>query len=134
MDLKSGTQIHLVQKERVGIKVWYANDGSAAKGTCFEIVDQPIGEGKEIAVEIGISRPVAIQEQAYSRAKLPNVGWLISFVLPNGLGQQNISGGECAAVLAEQVSNHLRIIKAEDPDAVVHIFAVCPKAFLFFLG
>jgi hypothetical protein len=37
-------------------------------------------------------------------------------------------------VVAEQVSNHVRTLKADDPDAVVHIFAACPNSLLFFLG
>ena len=51
-----------------------------------------------------------------------------------GLGQQSVAGGEHTAALAEQLSNHLRSLKAHDPDAVVHIFAACPNSFLFFLG
>ena len=54
--------------------------------------------------------------------------------MPTGPGQQNVAGGEHAAALAEQVSNHLRTVKADDPDAVVHIFAACPNSLLFFLG
>ena len=134
LDLKSGVQVHLVQKGRVGAKVWRADDGSAAKGARFDIAAQSLGMGREIAVAIGISQPVTVQAQTYIEAQLPNVGQLISFALPNGPGQQNIAGGEHVAALAEQVSNHLRTIKAKDPDAVIHIFAACPNSFLFFLG
>src|SRR3546814_18624144 len=54
--------------------------------------------------------------------------------MPTGPGQQNVAGGEHAAALAEQASNHLRTVKADDLDAVVHIFAACPNSLLFFLG
>src|SRR3546814_12033601 len=54
--------------------------------------------------------------------------------MPTGPGQQNVAGGEHAAALAEQASNHLRTVKADDLDAVVHIFAACPNSLLLFLG
>jgi len=51
--------------------------------------------------------------------------------MPTGPGQQSVAGGEHAAALAEQVSNYVRTLKADDPDAVVHIFAACPNSMLF---
>ena len=36
--------------------------------------------------------------------------------------------------LAEQVSNHVRGAKANDPDSVIHIFAAAPNSLLFYLG
>lgn len=134
LDLKSGVQMQLVQKGRVGARIWRADDGTAAKGTRFEIVEEPLGTGRDIAVAISVSQPATAQARAYVAAHLPQVGKLISFALPTGPGQQNVSGGEHAAALAEQVSNHLRTLTADGPDAVVHIFAACPNSLLFFLG
>jgi hypothetical protein len=134
LDLKSGVQTQLVQKGRVGVKIWRADDGTAAKGARFEIVEEYLGTGRDIAVAISVSQPATTQARAYVAAHLPEVGKLISFALPTGPGQQNVGGGEHAATLAEQVSNHLRTVTAEDPDAVVHIFAACPNSLLFFLG
>lgn len=134
LDLKSGVQTQLVQKGRVGARTWQADDGSAAKGACFDIVEEPLGAGGEIAIAISVSQPAAGQARAYVAAQLPNVGKLISFALPTGPGQQSVAGGEHAAALAEQVSNHLRAVKADDPDTVVHIFAACPNSLLYFLG
>lgn len=36
--------------------------------------------------------------------------------------------------MAEQVSNVIRGLKVDNPDAVVHVFAACPNSFLFYLG
>jgi hypothetical protein len=72
----------------------------------------------DVAIAISVSQPAAAQARAYVRKQLPDVGTLISFAIPTGPGQQSVTGGERAAVLAEQVSNHLRIVKADDPDAV----------------
>lgn len=134
LDLKSGVQTQLVQKGRVGARTWRADDGSAAKGARFDIVDEPIGAEREVAIAISVSQPAATQTRAYIVAQLPHVGKLISFAMPTGPAQQSVVGGEHAAALAEQVSNHLRTLKADDTDAVVHVFAACPNSLLFFLG
>lgn len=134
LDLKSGVQTHLVQKGRVGARTWRADDGTAAKGARFDVVDEPVGAGREIAIAISVSQPAAAQARAYVRTRLPAVGTLIAFAIPTGPGQQSVTGGAHAAALAEQISNHLRIVKADDPDAVVHIFAACPNGVLFYLG
>jgi hypothetical protein len=134
LDLKSGVQTHLVQKGRVGARTWRADDGTAAKGARFDVVDEPVGAGREIAIAISVSQPAAAQARAYVRTRLPAVGTLIAFAIPTGPGQQSVAGGAHAAALAEQISNHLRIVKADDPDAVVHIFAACPNSVLFYLG
>jgi hypothetical protein len=134
LDLKSGVQTQLVQKGRVGARTWRADDGTAAKGSRFDVTDETLGAGREIAIALSVSQPVVAQARAYIAAQLRDVGKLVSFAMPNGPGQQTVAGGEHATTLAEQVSNHIRMLKAADPDAVVHIFAACPNSILFFLG
>ena len=134
LDLKSGVQTQLVQKGRVGARTWRADDGTAAKGSRFDVADESLGTGREIAIAISVSQPVVAQARTYIAGQLPQVGKLISFAMPAGPGQQNVAGGEHAAALAEQVSNYVRTLKADDPDAMVHIFAACPNSILFFLG
>lgn len=134
LDLKSGVDIELIQKGRVGSRTWRADDDSAAGKALFDIAVKNLGVGREIAVAISISQNTEAQTHAYISSSLSDVSTLLSFALPSGLGQQGVVGGEHASLLAEQVSNTLRDIKAHDPDALVHIFAACPNAFLFFLG
>ena len=134
LDLKSGVQTQLVQKGRVGPRTWWADDDSATQWTSFEVSVDRIGTGSEIAVSVSISQPTEAQTRSYVTSRLPNVGALTSFVLPTGPGHQTVACGAHAAALAEQISNKLREIKAEDPDALVHIFAACPNGFLYFLG
>ena len=133
-DLKSGIEVELIQKGRVGSRTWRADDGSAAKGAAFNVSVDRLGTGPEIAVAISVSQSVDVQARAYITSRLPNVGTLVSFALPTGPGQQNVAGGEHASALTEQVSNTLRELKAHNADALVHIFAACPNSFLFFLG
>lgn len=134
LDLKSGVETQLVQKGRVGTRTWRADDGSAAKGASFEVTEEQLGGGRDVAVAISVSQPAMAQARAYMATRLPDVGKLISFGLPGGPGQQNVAGGEHAAALAEQIANHIRTATADDPDAVVHIFAAAPNSLLFYLG
>ena len=133
-DLKSGVDLELVQKGRAGTSIWTASDGSGTNAAAFTIEAEFLGAGSEVALAIGITQPVQPQTKAYVSASLPNVGQIISFTLPSGPGQQTVAGGGHAAALAERVSNSVREIKAQNPDAVIHIFAACPNTFLFFLG
>jgi hypothetical protein len=134
LDLKSGVQTQLVQKGRIGAKTWRADDGTAATGARFDVADESLGTGREIAIAISVSQPVVAQARTYIVAQLPQVGKLISSAMPTGPGQQNVAGGEHAAALAEQVSNTVRTLKTDDPDAMLHIFAACPNSVPFFLG
>ena len=134
LDLKSGLETQLVQKGRVGARTWRADDGSAANGARFEVAEEQLGGGQDVALAISVSQPAVAQARSYVAAQLPDVGKLISFALPSGPGQQSVAGGAHAAALAEQVSNHVRTVTADDPDAVVHIFAAAPNSLLFYLG
>lgn len=134
LDVKSGVQVQLVQKGRVGARVWRADDGTAAQGARFEVTEDHMGGGKEIAVAVSIAQSVEAQARGYIAEHLPEVGRLVSFTMPGGPGHQNVAGGEHAAALAEQISNSVRAMKQDDPDAPVHIFAACPNSVLFFLG
>ena len=134
LHLKSGVETKLVQKGRVGTRTWRVDDGTGASGGRFEIAEDQQGKGRDIALAISISQPATAQVRAYVAAQLPGVGKFISCAMPLGPGQQSVAGGEHAAVLAEQASNHVRTVKENDPDAVVHIFAAAPNSFLFYLG
>ncbi|MGH6864805.1 MAG: SAVED domain-containing protein [Methyloceanibacter sp.] len=134
LDVKSGVQVQLVQKGRVGARVWRADDGTGPQSARFEATENHLDGGKEIAVGISIAQPVDAQARSYIAQNLPDVGRFVSFAMPGGPGHQTVAGGEHAAVLAEQISNHLRAMKQDNPDAAVHIFAACPNSVLFYLG
>jgi hypothetical protein len=52
LDVKSGVSLELVQKGRVGPRVWRANDGSENGPPTFRITEHKLGDGPEIAVAI----------------------------------------------------------------------------------
>lgn len=130
--VKSGIDVELVQKGRVGTQVWRADDGSTGDSLQSEI--RQIGGGPDIAVAVSITQPVDNHVDRYVDQNLPQVGQSLSLAPPDGPGQRSVSGGEHAARMAEQVSNTVRAIKADSPDATVHLFAACPNSFLYYLG
>lgn len=134
LDLKSGVDVELVQKGRVGSRAWRASDGTQSSGAAFTVTEHEVGSGSEIALAISVSQSTEAQTLAYVKAHLPAVGRVVQFSLPAGPGGQTVAGGGHAAALAEQVSNAVRALKVNDPDAMAHIFAACPNALMFFLG
>lgn len=134
LDFKSGVETELVQKGRIGIRTWRADDASAANAPRFAVENEKLGPGPGIALAINVSQPATAQVRSYVTANLPLVGRLLSVNLPSGPGQRTVAGGEHAAALAEQISNHLRIARSDDPDAILHIFAAAPNSLLFYLG
>lgn len=133
LDLKSGADVSLVQKGRLGGPPWRAGDGSEVAASRFSVRDERIGEGAAIAVGISATQPVDAHLRAYVAAALPDVGRIISFDWPDGPGQTSVKGGGHAAALSEQIANTLRTATV-GISAPIHIFAACPNSLLFFLG
>lgn len=134
LDSKSGVEVELVQKGRVGSRTWRASGSTPSTGAAFTVTEQEVGSGAEIALAISVSQSTEAQTLAYVKAHLPAVGRVVQFTLPAGPGGQTVAGGTHAAALAEQVSNAVRALKVNTPDAMAHIFAACPNALMFFLG
>ncbi len=132
LDVKSGVSIELVQKGRVGSRVWRADDGSEHGAPTFDVAEHKLGDGPDIAVAISVAQSAEAAARAYCETSLPKVGRLLVFAL--GPSQRVVLGGGHAAALAESVANRLRSIKGNDMDAVAHVFAAAPNALLFYLG
>ncbi|WP_141340288.1 SAVED domain-containing protein [Bradyrhizobium sp. USDA 3458] len=132
LDVKSGVSIELVQKGRVGSRVWRADDGSERGAQTFDVAEHKLGDGPEIAVAISVAQSAEAAARAYCEASLPKVGRLLVFAL--GPSQRVVLGGGHAAALAESVANHLRSTKGNEMDVVAHVFAAAPNALLFYLG
>jgi hypothetical protein len=132
LDLKSGIEVHLVQKGRVGAQTWRANDKSV--GSPFDEKDLRIGAGRDVAVLISGSQNVEPQARGYISTNDLDVGRIIAFSFTGGPGHQSIAGGAHAATIAEQIANSIRAAKHQDPDAMVHVFASVPNSLLFYLG
>ena len=134
LDVKSGVSLELVQKGRVGPRVWRADDGSENGAQAFQVTEHALGDGPEIAVAISVAQSAEAAARAYCSASLPKVGRLVNFALPAGPSQRGVLGGGHAAALAESVANHLRLVKGNDANTVAHVFAAAPNALVFYLG
>lgn len=132
LDVKSGVSIELVQKGRVGSRVWRADDGSESGAPLFDVAEHVLGDGPEIAIAISVAQSAEAAARAYCGTSLPKVGRLV--VLALGPSQRGVLGGGHAAALAEFVANRLRSLKGDDVDVVAHVFAAAPNALLFYLG
>lgn len=131
LDFKSGTNVTLIQKHRVGATSWRADDGKA--GPAFTVDKNRLGPGREIVVLIEATHAVTRQVEAYRKTKLRDVGMQLVFRPVDGPGQGSIAGGAHAAAIADHITREIRDHRADD-DAVVHIFAACPNSLLFYLG
>lgn len=133
LNVKSGVEVELVQKGRVGgSRVWRADGG--AQGPRMEIRREVLGAGRDIAVALSVTQAVEADVRRYAAAGLPAVGGMVAFSPPGGPSGQSIANGAHAAAAADQVAHEVRAVREGDPDAVAHIFAACPNALLFFLG
>lgn len=132
LGVKAGIDVQLVQRGRTGTSIWHAADGKTGARMQENITN--LHRGDEIAVLISASQDVGAQAQAYIKEHRLKVGTVLSFNLDGEPGQRTVAGGGHAVEIAEQVANAIRRVKANNPDATVHIFASVPNSVLFFLG
>jgi hypothetical protein len=99
LDLKSGVQTKLVQKGPVGARVWTADDGSAVGALPFEVTEERLGSGREIAVAISVAQSVQAHARTYISERLPEIGVLLTFTIPGGPGGQGVAGARMPLVL-----------------------------------
>ena len=132
LNVKSGLDVQLVQKGRVGARTWRADDETA--GARFDETAASIAAGRALVVLVSVAQDVGPQALKYIARSHLDIGTMLTFSFDGGPGQQRVSGGTHAAALAEQVANGIRRAKADDPDATVHVFASVPNSVLFYLG
>lgn len=130
LNVKSGKRVEIEQRSN-GRRFWSADEGpsdpSWPKLVCEDIA---VGDGREVAVAIGLTHDITNQVMDYVRAKLPNVGTVVRAQLATGASQFSVHGGRHAWQLSEAVAQHLRQRKA----TVTHVFTAAPNVFSFFLG
>ena len=128
---KSGCDVTLVQKGRVGARDWRADD--ELDGLEFDVSASVVGRGPDLLVAIGATHDVRPAAEAYARKRRLRTGRLLDFRPAAGPGGSALAGGAHAARLADQVTRKIRAARS-NLDAVVHLFAACPNALMYFLG
>lgn len=131
LGFKTGADVEIVQKgmNNPG-QVWNAKDG--ADGPAASIDIEPAGDGKDIALSVGLARDPIQQVRDYVAAELPSVGSILRVVPDGGVGQDAIRGGAHAVTIASAIAAVIAGIRK--PGATVHIFVSGPNAFSFLLG
>lgn len=131
LGFKTGADVEIVQKgmNNPG-QIWNAKDG--IDGAPPQIDIESSGEGKDIALSIGLARDPIQQVREYAGASLPSVGTILHIVSDGGVGQDSIKGGTHAARIATAVA--AMVARIRKPGATAHIFVSGPNAFSFLLG
>ncbi len=128
---KTGADVEIVQK---GInnpgQIWDAQDGCG--GPPPRIETETIGEGRDIAISVGLTRDAIQQVREYVTYKLAAVGKILRVVPDGGPGQAAICGGAHAASIASDIAAAVAAIRK--PGGTVHVFVSGPNAFSFLLG
>lgn len=127
---KSGASVEIVQKGQRSPLAWHAEDGLDGPAPAIDIAS--LGEGKDIALAVGLTHDPSADVNAYVQRALPSVGKLISVVPADGPGHTAIAGGTHASRIADAVAGFVTRNRA--PGATIHIFAAAPNAFVFMLG
>jgi len=131
LGFKTGADVEILQKgmNNPG-QVWNAKDGADGPSPAIDV--EQVGEGKEIAIAVGLARDPIVQVREYVAEKLPNVGSILHVVPEGGAGQAAIQGGAHAATIATKIADS--VAKLRKPGSTVHIFLAGPNAFSFLLG
>jgi len=128
---KSGVEIELVQKGRMGDSIWSENESQDEPDAVIET--ETVGTGSDVAVVLSIARNALPKARAYILENQPDIGRIIHVTPANGHGQRSVKNGSHAVALAEQISD--AVTDADLPvEASLHIFSAAPNAVNFYLG
>lgn len=130
LDLKSGIDVELVQKGRVGTRTWRADDGLPGPPLTVERAGEA---GDALAVFLNITHDVSRQAIAYMKRASISAPTRLHCTPEGGASPTALHGGLHAAEIADQLTRLIRDARDDDDD-LVHLFAACPNSLLFFLG
>ncbi len=128
---KSGVEIELVQKGRMGDSIWSENESQDEPDAVIET--ETVGSGSHVALVLSLARNALPKARAYILESQPDIGRIIHVTPANGHGQRSVKNGSHAVALAEQVSD---VVTDADlsVEASLHIFSAAPNAVNFYLG
>lgn len=128
---KSGASVEIVQTGFGNAKqVWDPND---RRGGPKPLVDEiPIGDGRDIALVLSLTRNALPKVRQFVATSLPSVGEILHVTPEGGPDLRSVRGGEHALTIAHHVSEV--VSNRVQPGACVHIFLAAPNALSFYLG
>jgi CBASS immunity sensor of nucleotide second messenger signals len=135
LDAKGGINLTLLQRtEGREPKPWRQDEGEVPPGPLWTVEESRLGPSGDVAVAIGVTRPVLSDVKDYLRSQDIPIGRLLSVSLPQGFGQTVVKSGAHAADLAQDLAN---LIDSRSPDEkyrVLHILGAAPNALFLYLG
>ncbi|MCL8000428.1 SAVED domain-containing protein [Brucella sp. 21LCYQ03] len=130
LGFKSGVDLEIMQKGRGASLIWHAGDGR--DGADPIIAEEVVGDGRDIAISVAITRDTINDVRSYVSANLPSVGKILRVLPTGGTGPQSIAGGAHAARIADIVAD--AVSKSHRPGGTSHFFVSAPNAFSLLLG
>jgi hypothetical protein len=136
LDAKGGIRLTLIQRtEGKEPQLWNMDEGEIPPGPLWTVEESQLGTPDgDVAVAIGVTRPVLGDVEHYLRTNGIPVGRLISLSLPEGLGHRAVKSGAHAAALAQDLSNRLDLRSPAEKCRTLHILGSAPNAFFVYLG
>ncbi len=109
--------------------------GEIPPGPLWTVEESNLGSPDgDVAVAIGVTRPVLGDVEHYLRSKGIPVGRLISLTLPENFNHRAVKSGAHAAALAQDLSNRLDLRSPAEKCRKLHILGSAPNAFFLYLG
>jgi hypothetical protein len=137
LNSKSGIDVAVVQSTRSGRIIWHpnANPNQDAYPTWIFTEELLAEGGSDIAIAIAITHDISTDVKFYlAQTQLP-IRRIISATLPGRPNPQAILDGDHAKLLADQLSNYLRVNRTlTERQSQLHIFAAAPNGLVFFIG
>ena len=130
LDVKSGKAIEVEQRTN-GRRFWSRDDQpDDPRWPGVVISEEVIGEGRDLAVAVGLTHDVAPMVRNYLQT-VAGVGKLLVVTLATGPSGASVQCGAHAMKLAETI---VAAIRREPRRPMTHFFIAAPNGFTFFLG
>lgn len=136
LDAKSGVRLTLLQRsEGSDPEIWAMDEGEVPPGPLWTVEESDLGtlEG-DVAVAIGVTRPVLADVKHYLSTHDIPVGRLLSVELPKGFDQKAVKSGAHAAALAQDLTNLIDLRTPVEKGRTLHILGSAPNGFFLYLG
>lgn len=137
LDTKSGIDAAVVQSTRSGQSVWRPSLSPApSQYTGWSFSEEPfLEDGTDLALALSVTHDVSSDVRGYLERENIPVGRILKCSLPSGVNNAAIQNADHAKVLADQLSNYLRINRTSlERQSKLHIFAAAPNGLVFFIG
>jgi hypothetical protein len=129
---KSDADVAPVQRQ--GRVVWRPT-GATQEGPFWDVRDQRIGDGPDLALAVEVTRRVADDVARYAMRDAPEIGRVLRVTVPGEPGLTAVHGAEHAAALASHlvriVEQHRSVDERRTP---LHVFIAGPIALAYMIG